>query len=120
MSYKTNRRTGGVFLTDDRGPHLTNERNIKLADLLTRHIYSYRDYRVGEFASAYREFPEYEVAIREKYKQMESGRIHFIMEATHVLVASLDPDERVLFKSRNPALWEMMNEYAVIEDLAEY
>jgi hypothetical protein len=120
LSFKTNRRTGGIFLTDDRGQHITNPSNQKLADLLTRHIYSYRDYRVGEFATAYKEFPEYQTAIRTKYRSMESGRIAQIMDATHKLVASLDTDERVLFKKRNPDLWVMMNEWAVVEDLAEF
>ncbi len=119
MSFRTNRRTRGVFVITTRlGGRVEVEK--KLADFLNRHIYSYRDYKVGEFANLYREFPEHGSLVRMKYREMESGRISKIMDATHVLVASLDSDERALFKSRNPALWEMMNEWAVVEDLGEF
>jgi len=147
MSYLTNRKNHGTFRIE-QGREMTCEtcgtrftppydattdqmtmcgecRRIdeapqELVELLQRHIYSYRDYNVGEFADAYRKFPEFQVAIRTKYRSLESGRIDKILDATHKLVASLDPDERMLFKERNPALWEMMNEWAVTEDLGEF
>ncbi len=121
MSYRTNRKTGGIFKATNTGKiENVNIEDEDVSELLARHIYSYRDYRVGEFARAYKRLPGLQIDIRMKYRQMESGRIAQIMDATHKLVASLDSDERVLFKSRNPALWVMMNEWAVVEDLAEF
>jgi hypothetical protein len=112
MSYKHNKRTGGTF-------------KVPIESLLARHIYSYREVQVGEFAAAYREAGankdyERQTRIREKYRSLESGRLAEAMDALNRLVAHLDPDEVELFKARNPEIVKMMNEWAVIEDVKEF
>lgn len=91
--------------------------------LMKRHMYSYRDYPVGEFAVAYRnaEHDALEQSrIRVQYRSMESGRLATAMEDLHKMIAAFDLDEVELFKSRFPDLMKMINEYAVVEDLREF
>lgn len=94
-----------------------------LEPLMARHIYSYRDYPVGEFAAAYRAAENdglEQSRIRAKYRSIEGGRLLTVMEDIHKMLATFDPDEIELFKSRVPELMKMLNEYAVVEDLREF
>ncbi len=87
--------------------------------------YSYRDFKPGSFASAYkdavaRKDVDAQYQIRRKFQSMESGRLHSLGEKAHILFSSLDPDERALFKQRMPGLVDIMNEYATVEDLGTF
>ncbi len=114
MSFRTNRKTRGIFKVPSR-------EDSALMEFLQRHIYSYRDVPIGEFARLYKQSDSLnQERIREKYRSLESGRLARAMDDLHKFVAALDADERELFRSRNPEIMRMVNEFAVVEDLGEF
>src|SRR2546427_10092762 len=88
MSMRTNRKTGGIFRINTMGERHELESN-ELNEFLGRHIYSYRDVPIGEFARLYKKYPEFGDEIRMKYRSLESNRLARSMDAFHSFYASL-------------------------------
>ena len=60
-----------------------------------------------------------ESGVRQRYREVESGRLAQMGDKIHHFFISLDPDERKTFKDKFPKMVHVANEFAVVEQLRQ-
>jgi hypothetical protein len=61
-----------------------------------------------------------EVAVRIKYREIESGRLNQMADKIHNFISHLDEDEVQEFKKKFPGMVNIANDFAVVEELREF
>lgn len=83
--------------------------------------YSFRDYEIGSYSEAFKKYDEDgKRLVRQAFMHLESGRVWTFLESIHRFLSALDPDEIVLFKQNNPVIFDMVNEYAVVDEVRQF